>query len=147
MPVYRGSYLECQAVIFDYVDGLGAIPEAGIPAIVQSKDVKKIVYEDSENATSWHLVVALYAGRRRRVTDSSALLHLPQTMDEAKEQFNRIDWKYFVQDLYHYDRWVEWSESNASLMIGGRELREYCSPANMEEDGADEQDYWTAHHA
>ena len=147
MPVYRGRYLDCQAVIFDYVDGLGANPEAGIPAIVQSKGVKKIIYGDSENETSWHLGVALYAGRRRRVTHSSALLHLPRTMDEAEKQFTRLGWKYFVQDLYHYNRWVEWSESNASLVVGGRELREYCSSAKIEEDGADEQDYWTAHHA
>ena len=147
IPVYRGRCLECQAVIFDYVDGLGANPEADIPAVVQSKGVKKGVYGDSEKETSWHLGVALYAGRRRRVTHSSALLHLPRTMDEAKEQFDRLGWKYFIGDLYHYDRWVEWFESNASLIIGGRELREHCSSAKMQEDGADEQDYWTAHHA
>lgn len=147
MPVYRGRYLDCQAVIFDYVDGLGANPAAGITAIVQSTGVKKSVYGDSNNEISWHLGVALYAGRRRRVTHSSALLHLPRTMDEAKEHFTRLGWQHFIQDLYHYRRWVSWSESNASLVIGGRELREHCSSTKMQEDGADEQDYWTAHHA
>ncbi|KAM0796221.1 hypothetical protein BDR22DRAFT_966296 [Usnea florida] len=110
---------------------LTQLTKAGISAIVQSKGVKKTVYEDSENETSWHLGVALFAGRRRRVTHSSALLRLPRTMDEAREQFNRLGWKYFIEDLYHYDRWVEWSESNASLIIGGRELREYCSSAKI----------------
>ena len=147
MPVYRDRYLDCQAVIFDHVDGLGANPDAGVTAIVQSRGVKTSVYGDTDNETSLQLGVALYAGRRRRVTHSSALLHLPPTMDEAKEYFTRLGWKHFIHDLFHYHRWVSWFESNASLIIGGRELRDHCSSKEILEEGADEQDYWTAHHA
>ena len=146
MPVYHGRYMNCQAVIFDYVDGLGANPEAGLPTIVQSKDVNS-AYEASADEMTWHLGVALYAGRRRRTTHSPALLHLPQTMDQAKEIFTRLGWKSFIQDLFHYHRWCHWLESNASLIIGGRELRDHCSPSKILEDGADEQDYWQSHHA
>ena len=148
MHTIQGRYLDCRAVIFDYVDGLGANPtEAGIFEIVQSESLTKRVYGDTDDEISLQLGTALYAGRRRRRTaHSSALLHLPHTMEEAEELFTKLGWKYFIHDLFHYHRWVAWFQSNASLIIAGRKLRDYCSSAKLQEEGADEQDYWTAHH-
>ncbi|ETN41635.1 uncharacterized protein HMPREF1541_03571 [Cyphellophora europaea CBS 101466] len=141
-PRIGGRSLLCQAVILDTVDGLGDNPEAANPNRIQSQGLAS-AYGDFD-AHSQQLAIALYAGRRRREGDSTALLNFPLTQESAEKQFRKLGWKRFIYDLdFYYSRWTNWFSSNAFFRVAGRDLRAYFSDRIPE--GADVSDYWSAY--
>lgn len=130
-------------MLFDAVDGLGRNAEEKVD-LTQAQGSKSI-YGNFAN-TSRQLAIALYGGRRRADKHSSALLHLPLTLAEAKKRFLELGWKFAIHEVdIHYHRWIDYYESSASLLVGGRELRTYFDGKIL--DYSDEHDYHTAYSA
>ncbi|RDW86012.1 hypothetical protein BP5796_04337 [Coleophoma crateriformis] len=142
MPEFHCSYLGCRAVIFDAVDGLGRNPEENTE-LVQSLGTKSAY--GNFKTTSRQLGIALYGSRwGHNEEHTSVLLSLPVTMEEARRRFSELGWKSFIEDVsLHYHRWVDWYQINASLLVGGKELRKYFT--GQVEDDSDMVDCWSAY--
>jgi hypothetical protein len=142
LPVFDGARLICQAKLLDTVDGLGCNPETN-GQVCQC--VSQSIPYGREGITAEDIAVTLYASRKWTPGKSTALLHLPKTTEDARRQFTALGWDLFLQEMVHYDRWVAWLQSNASLIISGRSFGEYFS--GKIQDNADVEEYLSAFQA
>lgn len=143
--LYRGRRLLCRATLFDAIDGLGTNGIAdGHQTILLQSQANDTVYGDPESTTR-NLHTALYADRRRVVSDNLALFQMPMTLEQARDRFAALGWTSFTQELRFSNRWVDWVRCNKDLRIGGIELRRYFS-GDIPTD-ADEEEYLTTYRA